>query len=62
MRAVVLTPWPEKPNELERSNRETIARLGAVEVAGLTKVTSPDPADLAQAGAALPWRRWLEGI
>ncbi|MGZ5341701.1 MAG: dethiobiotin synthase [Solirubrobacterales bacterium] len=30
--AVVLTPWPESPSELERSNRETIARLGRVEV------------------------------
>ena len=30
--SVVLTPWPEQPSELERSNRETIARLGAVRV------------------------------
>jgi dethiobiotin synthetase len=30
--AVVLTPWPERPSELERSNRETVARLGRVEV------------------------------
>jgi dethiobiotin synthetase len=28
--AVVLTPWPEDPSEIERSNRETIAALGAV--------------------------------
>lgn len=62
VRAVVLTPWPEQPSELKRSNRETIARMGAVEVVGLAKVTSPDLADLAQAGAALPWRNWLEGI
>ena len=25
---VVLTPWPAQPGEMERSNRETIARLG----------------------------------
>jgi dethiobiotin synthetase len=32
---VVLTPWPEPDGELERSNRETVARLGEVEVAVL---------------------------
>ncbi len=32
VRAVVLDPWPENPTEMERSNQETIARLGAVEV------------------------------
>jgi dethiobiotin synthetase len=61
VRAVVLTPWPEQPSVLERYNRETIARLGEVEVAGLDLVSSPDRADLATAGAKLPWRRWLEG-
>lgn len=30
--AVVLTPWPPQPSEVERSNRETIAALGGVEV------------------------------
>ena len=30
--AVVLTPWPTEPSGLERSNRETIASLGDVEV------------------------------
>ncbi len=30
--AVVLTPWPEEPTEIERSNRDTIAALGGVEV------------------------------
>ncbi len=33
--AVALTPWPEKPSEIERSNRETIATLGGVEVLAL---------------------------
>jgi dethiobiotin synthetase len=30
--AVVLTPWPEAPSSIERSNRETIATLGNVTV------------------------------
>jgi len=30
--AVVLTPWPQEPSEIERSNRETIAALGEVRV------------------------------
>jgi dethiobiotin synthetase len=53
VRAVILTPWPGDPAELERSNRETIARLGDVQVEGLPKVTSPALADLARAGAEL---------
>jgi dethiobiotin synthetase len=59
VRAVVLTPWPEQPSELERSNRETIARLGHVEVVGLGQVESPSVPDLARAGDTLPWREWL---
>jgi dethiobiotin synthetase len=58
VRAVVLTPWPTEPSVLERSNRETIARLGDVEVAGLGHVPSPAAADLASIGGTLPWRRW----
>jgi dethiobiotin synthetase len=60
VRAVVLTPWPKEPSELERSNVETIAHAGEVEVVGLGAVPSPDPAELARAGADLPWRSWLE--
>jgi dethiobiotin synthetase len=33
--AVVLTPWPERPSEVERSNRETISALGGVAVEAL---------------------------
>jgi dethiobiotin synthetase len=29
---VVLTPWPDRPSRLEKSNRETIAALGGIEV------------------------------
>ena len=32
VRAVALTPWPPEPNAMERSNRETIQRLGDVEI------------------------------
>jgi dethiobiotin synthetase len=58
VRAVVLTPWPETPGQLERSNRETIARLGEIEVVGLGRVPSPSATDLRRVGDALPWRRW----
>jgi dethiobiotin synthetase len=58
VRAVVLTPWPEAPGEMERSNRETIVRTGEIEVVGLGQVPSSSAADLARAGSALPWRHW----
>jgi dethiobiotin synthetase len=58
VRAVVLTPWPEMPGELERSNRETISRLGEIEVVDLGRIQSPAAGDLARAGSALPWRHW----
>ena len=38
---VVLTPWPETPDAMLRSNRETIARLGDTEVATLGRVAGP---------------------
>ena len=44
VRAVVLTPWPEEPSEMELSNLETIARLGAVEVLTLPQIDLSDPA------------------
>lgn len=58
VRAVVLTPWPDEPSVVERSNRATIARLGGVEVAGLAP-TSAQVRDLARAGAALAFGSWL---
>jgi dethiobiotin synthetase len=57
--AVVLTPWPARPSAREQSNRDTVARLGEVEVTGLPHLPGPDLAALADAGAQLPWRRWL---
>jgi dethiobiotin synthetase len=41
--AVVLTPWPETPGEIERSNREAIERLGAVRVESLGRLDLADP-------------------
>jgi dethiobiotin synthetase len=57
--AVVFTPWPAAPSKMELSNRETIARLGAVEVATLEEIASVDIAELAGVGDSLPWRDWL---
>ncbi len=57
--AVVLTPWPSEPSQLEQSNRETIALLGAIEVATLEEISSPDIAALARGGERMPWRNWL---
>jgi len=56
---VVLTPWPAEPGRIERSNLETIARWGAVEVRTLAVVAGPQPELLAAAGQALPLERWL---
>jgi dethiobiotin synthetase len=58
VRAVVLTPWPDEPSVMQRSNREAIERLGGVEVATLPTV-GLDVGELARAGAALPYERWL---
>jgi dethiobiotin synthetase len=42
--AVVLTPWPEEPTEVERSNRKTIAALGEVKILTLPllDLSAPD--------------------
>jgi dethiobiotin synthetase len=60
VRAVVLTPWPDEPSRMQRSNRETITRLGEVDVHTLPPIDGPDRAELARAGEELPWRRWLD--
>lgn len=41
--AVVLTPWPKEPSEIERSNQETIAALGNVPVQSLPPLDLNDP-------------------
>lgn len=57
VRAVVLTAWPAEPSTMQISNRQTIERLGEVEVACVRQVGRRD--ELRGAGDALPWRRWL---
>jgi dethiobiotin synthetase len=68
VRAVVLTPCAGKPTVLERSNRATIERLGAVQVECLGRVAGPALAALADAGRPLVEtlsepvrRRWRAG-
>ena len=56
---VVLTPWPQRPDAMLRSNRATIAGRGEVEVATLGVVAEPLPALLAAAAESLPLERWL---
>jgi dethiobiotin synthetase len=41
---VVLTPWPDSPNRIEESNRETIAELAHVRVDTLPTIDLDDPA------------------
>jgi dethiobiotin synthetase len=41
--AVVLTPWPAEPDDVERSNRETIERLGAVTVQTVARLDLAEP-------------------
>lgn len=54
---VVMTPWPEDPTPVERSNRTTVEALSAVPVSGLPPTA---PERLAAAGAALPIDSWLD--
>jgi dethiobiotin synthetase len=48
---VVLTPWPAEPSIVERSNRETVERLGRLPVSTLETI---DPAEPAAWPALLP--------
>ena len=49
----MLNPWPAEPDAVARSNRDTIARPGQIQVGMLGAVPRPDAALLAAAGAAL---------
>jgi dethiobiotin synthetase len=57
--SVVLTPWPQQPEEIHRSNRSTIARLGSVAVCSLRRIAGPEPEVLRTAATDLPFERWL---
>jgi dethiobiotin synthetase len=59
VRAVVITPWPDEPSRLERSNVDAITQFGFVEVDTLARVSGPQVSELARVGDELPWRRWL---
>ena len=39
VQGVVLTPWPDEPSVMERSNRATIEQLGGVPIHTLPTVT-----------------------
>jgi dethiobiotin synthetase len=43
VRGVVMTPWPERPGEIERSNREAVAALGGVPVETLPRLDLDRP-------------------
>ena len=45
LKAVVLTPWPEQPTAIEVSNRETIAKLGEIDVKTLLPLNLNTPDD-----------------
>jgi dethiobiotin synthetase len=49
---VVLTPWPERPTQIERSNRETIAELGEVPVEILSPLDLADPSGWPRPGGS----------
>ena len=53
---VVMTPWPEDPEPIERSNRVTVERVGRARVAGLPPT---NPESLAEAASVLPLDEWL---
>jgi hypothetical protein len=56
---VVLTPWPDEPDEIELSNRATLERLCEVEVATLPRLTVLTRTSLAAAAEGLGYERWL---
>ena len=53
---VVMTPWPDDPEPIERSNRATVERLGSARVTGLPPT---NPESLAEAASVLTLDEWL---
>jgi dethiobiotin synthetase len=53
---VVLTPWPEEPGDMERSNLDTISRLGRIPVHTLGEVYTGPPVSSV---GDLPLEAWL---
>ena len=56
---VVMTPWPDEPSTMQRSNRDTVARFGRVTVATLPALPDGSPSSLAAGGERLPLADWL---
>jgi dethiobiotin synthetase len=56
---VVVTPWPDDPSPMLRSNANTIQVMGDVDVTTLAHLGSFDDDALAGAGRSLPYERWL---
>jgi dethiobiotin synthetase len=54
--AIVFTPWPDEPSEMERSNRETVSKLGRIEVATLGSLYLGPPVNMV---GDFPVDRWL---
>lgn len=59
VRGVVMTPWPDEPTDMLRSNAATIEALSGVGVCTLAPLPGFSVPELASAGATLPYRRWL---
>lgn len=55
--AVVLTPWPEQPSEIEQSNRVTVTTLGEVQVETLPRLDLDEPSGWTVAWHFLPAMR-----
>jgi dethiobiotin synthetase len=53
---VVLTPWPDEPDPIERSNREAVEQLARLRLSGLPEAR---PADLPERGSNLPIDDWI---
>jgi dethiobiotin synthetase len=56
---VVVTPWPDDPTPMQRSNANSIQVMGEVDVATFAPLTSFATEELARAGRTLPYDRWL---
>jgi dethiobiotin synthetase len=54
---VVMTPWPEDPMAIERSNRETVQRLTGIAVDGLAPIA---PCELSANAPRLPIGSWID--
>jgi dethiobiotin synthetase len=60
VRGVVMTPWPQAPTAMQRSNRATVEVLGDIRVADLPHIADFSPQRLAEAGELLPIDDWLD--